>query len=179
MLDDEKLIKKYIDWDKKSLEKLLGKHLQGIFNMCYRYSLNEDDSNDITQEVCIKIVKNLSKFKFKSSFKTWVYRITYNETINYLKKNKQNLSFEEESYKIESINTPEKELEKKEIYKIITKEINKLDETSRNIILMYYYDDLKIKEISQIIWINENTIKTKLKRAKQFLKPKIEKLWEK
>lgn len=85
-MQDIKLIKKYLSWDEKSLEVLLEKHLQNIFACCYRVCLDEDDANDVTQNVLIKIIKYISKFSFKSKFNTWYYRIAYNESITYLKK---------------------------------------------------------------------------------------------
>ncbi len=177
-MQDKQLIKQYLYWNKESLEELLEKHLQTIFASCYRVCLDESDANDITQNVLIKIIKNLHKFSFKSSFKTWYYRISYNESITYLKKNKwftnieeieQNLVFEED--KSADI---DKEIQKNKI----TKEINKLPLIERNIILLFYYDELKIKEISRIIWLNENTIKTKLHRTKKKLKSNLEKIWK-
>lgn len=172
-MEDRKLIERYLSWDKESLEKLLGKHIQSIFVSCYRVCLNENDANDITQNVLIKIIKNLDKFSFKSEFKTWYYRISYNESITFIKKNKENINIEDVENKLIYEENAWKQIDKKYLKENITIEINKLPLIDRNIILYFYYDDLKIKEIAKIMWLNENTVKTKLSRAKKKLKPNL------
>lgn len=174
-MEDEILIKKYLSWDEKSLDVLLRKHLQSIFSISYRICLDYDDASDICQNILIKIIKNLKNFQFKSQFKTWYFRIAYNETINYLKNKKININLEKiENYDLNKEKIDEN-LSKKELKKKLTDTINKLPLIERNILLYYYYDELKIKEISYIMQINENTIKTKLKRSKNFLHSNFEK----
>lgn len=174
-MEDNNLIKKYLLWDENALEILLEKHLQSIFSACYRVCLDEIKAQDITQNVVLKIIKWLPQFSFKSEFKTWYFRIAYNESITFLNKNKilEDLWDYEESLSFE--NNFWKGIDDKEVAKKVTIEINKLPTIERNIILYYYYDELKIKEISEIMWINENTIKTKLSRTKNLLKTNFEK----
>lgn len=172
-MNDTILIKEYLSWNKESLEKLLEKHLQSIFSICFRICLDKDDANDICQNVLIKIINNLKNFKFKSEFKTWYFRIAYNESINFLKSRKIDLNFEEFFDYTWDTKSLKKDLNDKILKEKITQEINKLPLIERNIILYYYFDDLKIKEILEIMQINENTIKTKLKRTKDYLQTKF------
>lgn len=174
-MEDFKLIKKYLSWDKQSLDILLTNHLQTIFASCYRVCLDTDNANDITQNVLIKIIKNLDKFSFKSEFKTWYYRISYNESINFLKKNKENINIDDLENKLSFEESAWSKIDKETLKNDISIEINKLPLIDRNIILYFYYDDLKLKEIAKIMWLNENTVKTKLSRAKKRLKPNLKK----
>lgn len=174
-MTDKILIQNYLSWDNNSLEILLKKHLQSIFDSCFRICLDEADANDITQNVLIKIIKNLKKFNFDSEFKTWYFRIAYNESITFLKKKKEFIDI----YDVENIiitdNTFWEDIDKDKLKIDINNEINKLPILDRNIILYFYYDDLKIKDIAKILEKNENTIKTKLSRIKDKLKINLEK----
>ena len=174
-MEDKKLIQNYLIWDEQSLEILLEKHLQSIFSACFRVCLDESDANDITQNVLIKIIKNLDKFNFNSEFKTWYYRIAYNESITFMKKIKWHTNIDEVQNIIISEDNTAKNIDNSILKDDISIEINKLPIIDRNIILYFYYDDLKIKEIAEILGKNENTIKTKLSRVKKKLKINLKK----
>lgn len=79
---DGVLIEKALSGDKKGLEELILRHQNWIYNIAVRMVFNPDDAKDVTQEVLIKIITKLSSFKAESSFRTWVYRIVINHTLN-------------------------------------------------------------------------------------------------
>src|SRR5690606_34423326 len=80
---DESLIKNALEGDKKSLEDLIIRHQDWIYNIAIRMLHSPDDAKDAMQEVLIKIVTKLSGFKGESSFRTWAYRITVNHILNW------------------------------------------------------------------------------------------------
>jgi RNA polymerase sigma factor (sigma-70 family) len=86
-MDEQELIKKCLEGDKKSLEQLINSVQGLIFNLSLRFLWNRMDAEDATQEILLKIVTNLSKFSGQSKFKTWAYRVATNYLIN-LKKTK-------------------------------------------------------------------------------------------
>ena len=100
MIDpDYILIDRFLTGDRASLEVLLEKYLQGIFAICFRICQDTDDANDITQDVCMKIMKYLQGFKRESELKTWIYRIAYNESLHFLRSKKEYIDLENvESY---------------------------------------------------------------------------------
>ncbi|MEL6918421.1 MAG: RNA polymerase sigma factor [Bacteroidota bacterium] len=79
---DEKLIAEALEGNKASLNLLLKRHQDYIYNISLRLFLNPDDALDATQEVLIKVVTRLKTFKGKSQFRTWLYRITTNHFLN-------------------------------------------------------------------------------------------------
>ncbi|MDO5970277.1 RNA polymerase sigma factor [Flavivirga aquimarina] len=79
---DIKLINDSLNGSKKALESLIKRHQKYIYNIAWKMSGDPDDAADITQEVFIKVITNLSKFKKNSSFRTWLYRITFNHFLN-------------------------------------------------------------------------------------------------
>ena len=148
--------------------------MQSIFSISYRLCQDVDDANDITQDVCMKIMKHIKSFKRNSELKTWIYRIAYNETLQFIKSKKEFIELDVvEPY----LGEPDMyEIDAESTRTLVQKSIDSLSPLDKSIILFYYYDDLKIREIADIMKINENTIKTRLSRAKLALQPLLETL---
>ena len=79
---DENLIREAVSGDKVSLESLVRRHQDWIYNIALRMIFNPEEAKDVTQEVLIKIITKLSSFQGRSSFRTWVYRIVVNHVLN-------------------------------------------------------------------------------------------------
>ena len=81
-LSDETLVRSSLQGNKRSLEELVSRHRDFIYNLSLKMTWNKDDAADITQEVLIKVITQLGSFLGKSSFTTWLYRITVNHILN-------------------------------------------------------------------------------------------------
>jgi RNA polymerase sigma-70 factor (ECF subfamily) len=173
-LTDDILIQNIVAGDTGAIEKLLIKYMQGIFAISYRLCEDIDDANDITQEVCIKIMKHIKSFKGESELKTWIYRIAYNETLQFLRTKKEYIELDTIASSLGENDTYE--IDSTDAKKIVQRSIDTLSPLDKSIILFYYYDELKIREIADIMKINENTVKTRLSRAKLALQPLLETL---
>lgn len=171
---DNILIDQSLAGDARAFETLLGRYMQGIFSVCFRICQEVDDANDITQDVCMKLMKHLGNFKKESEFKTWVYRIAYNESLQFLQKKKEYIDLEVvEPYLGRE---DEHDIDRRDMESLVRSSIDTLSPIDKSIVLFFYYDDLKIRVIAEIIGMNENTIKTRLARAKSFLQPLLEPL---
>lgn len=89
--DDQILIKNALTGDKLALEKLLKKHQPYIYNIAWKMVQMPDDAQDITQEVMVKVITNLSKFRGESQFRTWLYRIVTNHFLQMKKQKRETL----------------------------------------------------------------------------------------
>lgn len=108
---DEFLIKKAVEGDKNSLEELIKRHQDWIYNIALRMVFYADEAQDVTQEALIKIITKLSTFKMQSSFRTWAYRIVVNHVLNMKKSRGENAHFSNFSDYGKSIdNTPDYDL---------------------------------------------------------------------
>ena len=122
-LEDEVLIQQVLDGKKGALSQLLKNHQAFIYNVAWKMTSNTADAKDLSQEVIIKIISNLSKFKFKSTFRTWAYRIVFNHFINDQKKAKNVFTTNFEDLGMRLNETPDDEMafweveEKKELTK--------------------------------------------------------------
>ncbi|MCX6790638.1 MAG: sigma-70 family RNA polymerase sigma factor, partial [Candidatus Gribaldobacteria bacterium] len=85
---DEKLVKLYLGGDEKALEFLVSRYLRIIYTYVFRNIGDAKAAEDVTQEVFVKVWKNLKKFKTEKSFKTWIFTIAKNTSIDFLRKKK-------------------------------------------------------------------------------------------
>ncbi len=139
-----------------------------------KWVLVHEDADDVLQLTYVRIFKGLSKFAFKSTVKTWCYRIAYNEAMRFLKSNKKRVRLKEEviSYRLENLYTDpyfDADAADASLQRIIAE----LDDNHREVFCMKYYDELKFSEIAQITNRNENSVKTLFYKAKEILSNQI------
>jgi len=116
---DEQLIDEALTGSRNALERLIYRHQAWIYNIALRMVFYPQEAEDVTQEVLIKIITNLSTFRKESSFRTWAYRIVINQVLNMKKSmgEKNHASDFDEYWKIIE-NTPDNELPAQENYKV-------------------------------------------------------------
>ena len=85
----EQLIANYLKGDQESLEILVRQYLKVIYSFVFRYVGNAEDAEDITQEVFVRVWRNLKRFNQEQSFKTWLFAIAKNAALDFLKKKKR------------------------------------------------------------------------------------------
>ena len=143
-----------------SIEEIVDKYSNMIMQIAYQNVFNKSEAEDITQEVFIKMMKNIEKFNDEEYMKAWLIRVTINLSKDYNKSFwNRNTTGIDENLKIFG-----------EEYQDIFKEISKLKPKYRNVIYLYYYQGYKIKEIAQILSMNQNTVSSCLTRAREDLK---------
>ncbi|WP_297629744.1 RNA polymerase sigma factor [uncultured Clostridium sp.] len=155
----------------KAFNCIVEEFSERIYNLARLYTKDYVLSEDITQEVLVKIYRYLDNFKGESSIYTWIYRITINTCKNIVKK-------EEKYKKIENVDFIKEEGYEEEIVERLDKEnlINALENIKneyKTVIYLYYYEELKISEISEILDKREGTVKTWLKRGKTALEKEL------
>jgi RNA polymerase sigma-70 factor (ECF subfamily) len=170
--DDLLLIEKYLKGDEKSLEILIQRYLKPIYSFAYKYVGNSQEAEDITQEVFIKVWRNLKKFDKNKNFKPWIFSIAKNTAIDFFKK-KKTIPFSQLSTLetiIDSSPLPEELLERKNMLGTLAKVLNKLLPKYSKVLFLRHHNDLTFREISQ--WLNEplNTVKSRHRRAVALLK---------
>jgi RNA polymerase sigma-70 factor (ECF subfamily) len=168
-LSDEEIIE-IIKNDKKTdlFSILFDRYSKKVYHTCLSMVNSTDIAEDLSHDIFLKVFLSLQKYDGKASFSTWLYRITSNFCIDYIRKNKRlSNKIEDYTYEMESRSEEDNEKEllssKAELLKII---LNGLDPEDKMILLMKYQEDMSIKNIMQVFNISESATKMRLKRAK-------------
>ena len=141
-----------------------------VYNIAYRVTGNREDAEEATQDVFLKVHKNLKNFHFRSSFKTWIYRITINTAINAYKRKSRHLSHISDCNDAAELGCVEEttrlELDKKSSEELIRSMLETLNPDQRACVVLKDIEGLSYKEIAETLKININTVRSRLKRAR-------------
>ena len=148
----------------KYLENMIEKYSDMVYRLALTRTNTKENSEDVYQEVFLRLAKKMPKFENEEHEKAWIIRVTINCSKNLL-----NSSFLKNTTEMKE----EIVFETKERHDIYYA-VQELPIKYRTIIYLFYYEGYKINEISKILKINENTIKARLTRAREKLKEKIE-----
>lgn len=156
------------------LEEVMSQYGKEVLYIAYSYVKDYRLAEDIAQEVFIKFYQRVDSFRNESSLKTWIIRIAINQSKDHLKKwETRKLLF---SNKLSEIlheftgNNPQTQVLHKETSKELHRKLLSLPVKYREVLFLYYYEELKVSEIAECLEININTAKTRLKTAKEKLK---------
>ncbi|MEP1033062.1 RNA polymerase sigma factor [Ekhidna sp.] len=154
-------------------ESLHADYYSMVHQMCMGFMKGDVDlANDLTQESFINTWRSLEKFKGASSYKTWIYRITVNTCLKYIRDNKQKkaVSIDPETDLSSATDfNPSNEEPHQELYRAIG-QLNELD----RLIIMMVLDELEYEEIANVMGINEGNLRVKIHRIKKNLKKILE-----
>ena len=160
------LIRNSLNGDLKSFEVLIDEYQDQIFRLILGIVKNHAASEEITQDVFIKSWKYLHKYDFEYNFKSWLYKIAVNESLNTLKKTRV---FEEYDENIHIIESDIDEIDTLKLNKL-NLAIAKLSQDQRIIIQLKHFENFTYKEISQILEVSEKTVKSRLYTARMVLR---------
>ena len=165
--------------DENEFNNLVKQNLTMILNFVYRFCYDTELAEDITQEVFIKIWKNIKKYDETKNFKSWMFTITKNTAIDFLRKKKTIpfSSFEnidETNNFIENIEDDNinllNEMIKNDSQSKLSKVLKNLNVKQQLVLYLYYYEEMNFKEIAEILNISVNTIKSQHLRSLKILK---------
>ena len=153
---------KLIEYIKENQEKL--------YRIAYTYTKNQEKALDVVQEAITKSLENINILRHEAYVKTWFYRILLNEAIKASKNDKTFVDYDSVEKELH-INSHENELvEKIDIYETI----QKLNEKLKTVIILRFFENLKIEEIAYITKTNSNTVKSRLYKGMEEIKKEIE-----
>lgn len=157
----------------KAFTLLVRKYQQLIYWQVRRMVKNHEDANDISQNVFIKVFKSLPNFKRESALYSWLYRIAYNESINFLEKNKKrklDFSLSDQYIQIKDDSTFGDTISSVTIEKLLDEAIATLPEKQAIVFQLKYFEDKKYTEISEILKTSVGGLKANYSHAVQKIK---------
>lgn len=175
-MTDYDLVRECLKGNKEAFSEIVSRYKNLVFSRVYGYIGNYEDTLDLSQEIFVKIYKNLEKYNSDYSFATWVIRITVNHTIDYMRKNKINVvPIEDNEYNIHhNVISSEQEYLNKADRERLNLAIESLADKYRLPLVMYYSQGMKYGEIAQILNIPLSKVKNRIYRARKMLKLDLE-----
>ncbi|WP_164908532.1 sigma-70 family RNA polymerase sigma factor [Halobacillus litoralis] len=161
----------------KRLEMWIQEYGHDLKWLAYSYVKDYSTAEDITQETFIKAYQKYSTFKQESLIKTWLYKITINLCKDHLKSSYMKRVVRKGAELFRSIpsskETPEEFLLQKDEDEALLGQVLKLEDKYREIIILYYFEEFDIKDLAQVLNTSPNTVKTRLRRARQLLQERL------
>ncbi len=173
-----RLVSRAIDGDFDAFDQIMLLYRERLYGVIYNMTFNHEDAADLTQESFVKAFRSLSKFKRKSSFFTWLYRIGVNLTLTHLKRKKARKFFsfdqliDQNKSKNHSVEFSSSETSSvkttllNELHEKLNEALSKLSDKHRTIVVLFEIDGLSHKEIASIMKCTEGTVRSRLHYAK-------------
>ncbi len=181
---DRELITAFKEGERIAFQSLVQKYQNRVYNHCLRMINDEEESADLTQEVFLKVYRNINNYEHTYSFYTWLYRITVNCCIDYMRKKRRQLQGvslsqgsqddSSEAGKEQDIPdekfSPDHRMVNVELQEILNRAIGQLSEKLRSIIILKEIEGFSYDEIAEILGCSRGTVKSRLFRARERLK---------
>jgi len=190
-LDENLFLSELKEKKQTAYAKLLDEYQEKVFNTCLSFVPNVEDAEDIAQEVFVEVFKSVTKFKGNSKLSTWIYRISVNKCLEFIRKKKTKKRFGfmqsisgnaipmDKSAYFTEFNHPGIQLEKKEENEVLFMAINQLPEAQKVVFTLHKIDGLSYKEVSEITKKSISSIESLLFRARKGLKKNLTEFYKK
>ena len=177
--EETRIIQNVAGGDKDAFETLVLENQTNVYNLALKMTKNEEDALDISQEVFLKAYRSLGSFRGESRFSVWLYRMTYNMCVDFLRRkgkvSETSLSMrdgddEARDYEIPDTRaTPEESVLQGELRANLVKGIDELGAAHREIFVMREITGMNYSDIASVLGVNEGTVKSRLARARRSL----------
>ncbi|GAB4287434.1 MAG: sigma-70 family RNA polymerase sigma factor [Ignavibacteriaceae bacterium] len=181
-MDEDKLIKRAKDGDKKALTLLVKNYEQTVYNFSFKICRDREKAENIMQETFLSMVKSLHQFDGKSKLSTWLYRIVANHCLMEARKMKTRYAVSldddenglyDEKHVADWETIPYKSTENSELRKILDDAIRKLSPDYRLVFMLRDVEGLSTEETAQVTELSVPAVKSRLHRARAFLRKEI------
>lgn len=166
---NEEYIERLKEKDEEALKMLIREYRIPLYNYIYRIVYRREDAEDILQETFLKVFKNIERIDFKKNFKSFIFKVARNTCIDFFRKRKNVLPFNDEIYE-----KPDNFYERIKLRGKLERALSVLKKEEREIIILKYIENFKIREIADMLEIPENTVKIKIFRALKKMKKYFE-----
>ena len=182
---DKGLVERARNGDTVAFDELVVKYTPRLYGLVYHMTSNHEDTHDVLQDVFAKAYRSLKRFQEKSSFYTWIYSISVNMTLNFLKKRgrRRAMSLDDVDMSIErdpdfieatSKSDPVREVNIAELQERLNMALQQLSDDHRAVVTMFDIQGMPHAEISKILSVSEGTVRSRLFYAHRQLQNYLE-----
>ena len=178
--EDAILVERCLKGDERAFEELLAKYRTPVYSICFRMVKNHSDAEDLAQDVFIRTFNVLDRYNPSYPFSSWLYRITSNLCIDFIRRRKDGVvsidepvpgSEGEMSRQIPADTVePDRDMENREMMEVLSEAISQLPEHYRIIVILRHQEELSYEEISDNLGIPLGTVKARIHRARNMIK---------
>ncbi len=189
-IDDSVLVQRSQTGDTAAMERLILKYQNRIFNVIMKMCGNTDDAAELTQETFVKVIESIDKFKGRSSFYTWLFRIAVNLTLNYCQRNAKIATRSLDAEQTESDNQTGQVLkeflhddsaidpavlaQRRELCDLAMQAMLQLEEPQRAVMVLRDIEGMNYAQIADVLNIELGTVRSRLSRARSHLREILE-----
>ena len=174
MEEDRTWVNQCLKGDQQAFRHLVERYQDFVFTIAMRVVKERETAEEVAQDAFVKAYQNLSAFKGKSKFSTWLYAIAYRTAIDHTRKSSMatdSLDREESHLQLEETDKrADQMLEDADLKDLLLKVIHQLSPVDANLITLFYLQECSVKEISEITGMSVSNIKTKLHRLREALR---------
>lgn len=182
---DQDLVERSQNGDTRAFDELVRKYTPKLYGLVYNMTSNREDTADLLQDIFAKAYRSMKRFQGKSTFYTWIYSISVNMTLNFLKKRGRytKLSLDDvdsgiqndpDFINVTSGSSPVREVNIHELQKRLNEAMMKLSEDHRTVVTLYDIQGLQHADISKILGVSEGTVRSRLFYAHRQLQTYLE-----
>jgi len=173
---DNELVEQAMQGRTEAFSILVDRYRQKVFRTAMGFLHNADDAEDLTQEIFIKAWHALRSFDRKSAFSTWLYRISVNKAINQIRKNKLRAlaGINDEVNQTPDDESADDTITRKEQKEEIKKAINELNIKQKKAFVLFYYQELNMKEVADVLKMSQKAAESLVFRARKNLQKELQ-----
>ncbi len=183
--EDKELVERAKAGDTGAFDELVKKHSPRLYGLVYHMTSNHEDTNDLLQDIFAKAYRSLKRFRGKSSFYTWIYSISVNMSLNFLKKRNRRramslddvdngIQHDPDFIEMTATSNPVKEANIHELQQRLNDAMMQLSEDHRAVVTMFDIQGMPHAEISEILGVSAGTVRSRLFYAHRQLQNYLE-----
>ena len=175
-MTEQELVRAAAGGDTEAFERLVRTYENKIYSLAFRMCGSADDASDIAQEAFLAAWRGLPSFRGDSGFATWLYRLTSNAAIDYLRRQKKergDMSLDDEDLGLDAVDTgpgPQDAAERTEVRTAVAAGLQQLSEGHRQVLVLREIQGLSYEEIADVLEVDLGTVKSRISRARSALR---------
>jgi RNA polymerase sigma-70 factor (ECF subfamily) len=185
---DLQLIEEFRSGEQSSFEELLSRYSNKVFSLASRLTRNAEDAEEVLQDVFVTVHRKITSFEGKSSFSSWLYRVTVNAAFMKLRKRRQDLSVPledviQQSHAVAALRSPESAFVdsqsiRNQMLEALESAIRKLPDDYRPVFILRDVDGLTSREVSKILDLTVPAVKSRLHRSRLMLRRRLTRFFD-
>jgi len=170
---DQHYIEQVLLGDTNAYSVLIDRYKYMVFTIAVRLIKNREDAEEVSQDVFIKAYKSLASFRGSAAFSTWLYKIAYTSVLDFIKKHRKTAEYSmvdiDTAYTLTASDDGQRLLEEPERNTLLKQSMAKLNAEDQVLLTLFYYEELSLKEIANVLGTSANTTKVRLFRSRDRL----------